>query len=72
MMFLDPQELIELTGRHRRETQKQALRFLGIEHRVRADGKILVLRAHVERQFGESEAAQKPEENKIRWDLLNA
>ena len=51
-MFLTVDEVRELTGRQRRQAQGETLRALGIEHRVRPDGSVLVLRAHVEHQLG--------------------
>jgi hypothetical protein len=32
---------------------------MGVEHRIRADGKVVVLRAHVESVFGAAPAATK-------------
>ena len=51
-MFLTPEEIVALTRRKRRPAQGIALRCLGIEHRVRPDGSVAVLRAHVERLLG--------------------
>ena len=51
-MFLTTEEVAELTGRQRSDAQVRALRFMGIEHKVRPDGSVAVLRAHVERIFG--------------------
>lgn len=51
-MFLSDEELHELTKRTRRGAQARALRAMGIEHRVRGDGSVVVLRAHVEQVFG--------------------
>lgn len=57
-MFLTPDELIELTGRKRRDAQAMVLRHMGIEHRVRPDGAVVVLRAHVEQLFGGTTGAK--------------
>jgi hypothetical protein len=51
-MFLDAEELIELTGRRRRNSQIRALREMGIEHKIRPDGSVVVLTQHVIEQFG--------------------
>jgi hypothetical protein len=51
-MFLSKDELIELTGRRRRDSQARVLRALGIEHRIRPDGRVIVLREYVKQQFG--------------------
>jgi hypothetical protein len=50
--FLDPQEVEDLTSRTRCDAQVRALRFMGIEHRVRPDNTVAVLRSHVEQVFG--------------------
>lgn len=62
-MFLTPDEVAELTNRHRRPAQMVQLNAMGIEHKVRADGSIAVLRAHVERVFG---AAAPVEQRKAK------
>ena len=51
-LFLEADELYGLTQRRRRDAQVRMLRSMGIEHRVRADGSVAVLRAHVEQLFG--------------------
>jgi len=51
-MFLTEVELTELTGAKRRETRIRALRAMGVEHRIRPDGRVVVLRAHVEALLG--------------------
>lgn len=51
-MFLTPKQIEELTGRHRRDAHVRALRHMKIDHRVRADGSVAVLEAHVNKVFG--------------------
>lgn len=51
-MFLTPEELIDLTHAKRTGTQVRALQMMGIEHKIRPDGTVAVLRAHVEAVFG--------------------
>lgn len=51
-LFLTRQELTELTGRMTKHAQRAVLNYMGIEHRVRPDGTLVVLRAHVERVLG--------------------
>ncbi len=48
MMFLTHEELVELTGKRVRSAQVKALNTLGITHKVRADGSVVVLRSHIE------------------------
>jgi hypothetical protein len=63
-MILTSDELVELTERRRSSSQVKVLRFMGIEHRVRPDGSVAVLRAHVEATMGGGgatvEKKQKP------------
>jgi len=47
-MFLTEAELTELTGAKRRDCRVRALRAMGVEHRIRPDGRVIVLRSHVE------------------------
>ena len=58
-MILTAEELAELTGRTRRSSQIEALRFMGIEHKIRPDGTVAVLKAHIEQTFGVRESKQK-------------
>lgn len=51
-MFLIQDELVELTGRSKRSAQETTLRMMGIEHKVRADGRLIVSRLHVEQILG--------------------
>lgn len=51
--LLTPAEVRVLTGRTHRTSQVVVLRQMGIEHKVRPDGSVVVLRAHVERVLGE-------------------
>lgn len=51
-MILNETELSALTNRVRRDAQVKALRFMGIEHRIRPDGTVAVLKAHVEQSLG--------------------
>lgn len=68
-LFLTIDEMIELTGKRRRDAQVAALRSIGIEHKVRADGRVMVLRKHVEQVFG-AVAGKEDVENEIapNWD----
>lgn len=51
-IVLSKDEIEALTGRHRCDAQLKVLRYMGIEHRVRPDGTIAVLKAHIERLLG--------------------
>lgn len=54
--FLTPHEVESLTRRTRYDAQVRALRFMGIEHRVRPDKTVAVLRSHVQQVFGDTGA----------------
>lgn len=45
MRILNREELIQLTGKRTRTAQARVLRHLGIDFRVRPDGKIIVIDA---------------------------
>ena len=51
-MFLSQEEIVELTGKKRRPAQVSALNMMGIEHKVNADGRVIVLTSHIENVFG--------------------
>lgn len=58
-MFLSDEEIAEMTGRQRKPAQSRVLTFMGIEHKLRPDGSITVLKSHVERIFGEGAILKK-------------
>lgn len=59
-MFLTDDEVHDLTKRSRPSAQSRALKSMGIEHKIRPDGSIAVLRSHVERVMGEGATSGKP------------
>ena len=69
-MFLSAEDLTMLTGFKRRSAQVEALRFMGIEHRVRPDGTVVVLRAHVERILGEALHSKTTRKTAPRLELV--
>lgn len=72
-MFLDNDEIRELTGRVQYRAQAKMLRSLGLTHKIRADGTLLVLRAHVERELGGApSAAARKREFVPNWSAANA
>lgn len=50
-MFLSTEELVELTGKKHKPAQIRALRFMGIEHRIRPDGSLAVYKSHIDKEF---------------------
>ena len=57
-MFLRNEEIVALTNRQRYAAQVRALRTMGIEHRIRPDGTVAILRSHVEHLLGYSANAK--------------
>jgi len=72
LMFLTREEIRGLTTRIQYSAQVKILRAMGIEHRVRPDGSVAVLRLHVEQLLG-GESKQRCESNKEpNWGALHA
>lgn len=69
-MFLTQDEVQELTQRQRRDAQRRVLVQMGISHKVRPDGSLAVLKAHVEKVFdgklASAKLAAEPD-----WDALS-
>lgn len=58
--FLAAEEIQDLTNKSRRPSQVKALNAMGIEHKVRPDGSVAILRAHITKVFdGAPDAAAK-------------
>lgn len=67
-MFLTPEELIELTGKRQAAAQVRALRFMGLEHRIRPDGSVAVLTEHVLTEMGiKTPKSKKEKEWEPNW-----
>lgn len=71
MMFLSNVEIEELTGKKRRSAQAKVLNVLGITHKVRPDGSLVVLRAHVETVLGGKIRLPPGASTKPNWAALN-
>ncbi len=69
-VILTADELVALTGRKRKDAQVKALRFMGIEHKIRPDGSVAVLRAHVERELGGADQSRVTREAEPDWSAL--
>lgn len=69
-MILTEQELRDLTGRRVRSSQVKVLRYMGIDHKVRPDGSVAVLRAHVEHQMGAKDPAPAAREVEPNWAAI--
>ena len=69
--FLEPEEVLALTGRKVRPAQVRALKSMGIEHRVRPDGSVAILRAHITKVFdGSSDTQRKTKTQQPNWDAM--
>lgn len=68
--FYSYDELVQLTGKKRHSTQRAELNKLGIVHKVRSDGSLLVLRSHVELLLGGNIAPAKKPEPTPNWDAM--
>lgn len=72
-IFLSLTEVIDLTHRRTRNSQVSALRQMGIDHKVRPDGSLVVLRAHIEKTFGATLATGKiKKKSEPDWSALHA
>ena len=58
-MLLNKQELCDLTQRRTKSGQVRVLRFMGIEHRIRPDGSVAVLKSHVEQTLGAKDIQER-------------
>jgi hypothetical protein len=72
-LFLSVPEINHLTGKIRWASQIRTLRFMGIEHKVRPDGSVLVSRAHVEKLLdGDSANNRVKRKTEPDWSRFNA
>ena len=69
--FLSEEEIRSLTNKRPRNAQVRALRTMGIEHRVRPDGSVAVLRAHIFKVFdGETAQTKQTQVIQPNWDAI--
>ena len=69
--FLSEDEVQALTERKVRPAQVRALKSMGIEHRVRPDGSVAILRAHIFKVFdGDFNARFKQPVVSPNWDAM--
>ena len=69
-MILTHNELVELTGRRVKTAQVRVLRFMGIEHKLRPDGSVAVLRAHVDQAMGAHDNTKRPVDFEPNWSAM--
>lgn len=69
--FLTDEEIQELTERKVRPAQVRVLRSMGIQHRVRPDGSVVILRAHIHKVFdGDTNTRIKQIVVQPNWDVM--
>lgn len=69
--FLSHEEIEALTERRIRPAQVRVLKAMGIEHRVRPDGSIAILRAHILKVFdGLAESRTRVQTPQPNWDAI--
>lgn len=69
--FLVPEEVVALTNRKVRSAQVKALKAMGIEHKVRPDGSVAILRNHITKVFdGSPENLVKQKVVTPNWDAM--
>ncbi len=66
-MILTEEDLVTLTGKQQHRAQRRILDALGIISRVRPDGSLVVLRAHVEEVLGLSDSGKVPKSPEPNW-----
>lgn len=61
-------EIVELTRKVRPSAQIRALRHLGIDHKRRADGSVLVTRSHFEQLLNATGSSKMiPKKTELDW-----
>ena len=70
--FLAREEITGLTNRVQRTAQVKALNSMGIEHKVRPDGSIAILRDHITKVFGGNSNAPRraAKQSGPNWDAI--
>lgn len=71
-MFLTDEEIFELTKKTYGPPRVKALNALGIQHKVRGDGSIAILRDHIIKVFdgGASAQAKKTKSVEPNWGAI--
>ena len=70
-IFLDTLEIVSLTGRVKHTSQVRVLKAMGIEHKVRPDGSVAILRAHITKVFsGDADVARVIKPTLPNWSAI--
>lgn len=68
-LFLQPEDIKELTGKIRPRTQASYLQQMGIPHIINGDGKPLVLKSYIEKQL-DPDRSETKNRSKPNWNAL--
>lgn len=71
--FLEPEHITKLTKKKRRPAQLRVLKGMQIEHKVRPDGSIAILWAHISKVFDGNPSETPRKTNKTaspNWEAL--
>ena len=69
--FLSSEEIQALTHRKVHAAQARALKTMGIEHRIRPDGSVAILRAHITKVFdGSTETKKQIKHTEPNWEAM--
>ena len=71
-LYLDEDEIVGVTGKKRPSAQHRALNEMGLTHKIRPDGSILLSRSHYEAQLGGDSPTPKKKKPGPNWDAMNA
>ncbi|MDR6583550.1 hypothetical protein J2W50_001748 [Herbaspirillum frisingense] len=66
---MNDSEIKALTKRSRSKAQQKQLNAMGIQHKVRADGSLVVLSAHVDKLLGGDVQSSRPA-RQSKWEAL--
>ena len=71
-MILSQEQLFELTRKKRSSSQADVLNSMGIEHRLRPDGSVVVSQLHLEQVLGVVVTSQSNKIKEPNWGMVNA
>lgn len=69
-LYVSAEHLIETTGKKRPSAQVRALRGMGIEHKVRPDGKVLVSLEHLNKLLDGNVENRVKNRTEPKWELM--
>jgi hypothetical protein len=70
-MFLTHDDIATLTGKQQHNAQRRVLNAMGIIHKLRPDGSIVVLERHLHSELGGTQATvSRTKETEPNWSAL--